>query len=113
MARCITAATGGAILLSTLAALAAPGPVELATARRALSQLSVPFVPNAGQWDREAAFAAHTFTGTLFVTTEGRLVYRLNGKPIVDAEATSDPGTRDRSSRRATARQPMCCATAP
>ncbi|MBK8741248.1 MAG: hypothetical protein IPM02_17775 [Betaproteobacteria bacterium] len=106
MAGRITAAAGGAILLSTLASLAAPGPVELATVRGALSQLSVPFVPNAGQWDREAAFAAHTFAGTLFVTTEGILVYRLNGKPIAGAEATSPPGTRDRSSERAAARQP-------
>ncbi len=106
MAARITAATGGVILLSTLAALAAPGPVELATVRGALGQMSVPFVPNAGQWEREAAFAAHTFAGTLFVTTEGMLVYRLNGKPIADAAATGRPGTRDRAGERAAARQP-------
>jgi len=32
---------------------------------------------NAGQWDARAAFAAPTFAGTLFVTTDGQLVYSL------------------------------------
>lgn len=44
-----------------------------------VAALSVAFVPNAGQWDEQAAFAAHTFGGTLFVTKDGRLVYRLPG----------------------------------
>lgn len=47
-----------------------------------IAKLSVPFVPNAGQWDARAAFAAQTFAGTLFVTKQGELVYSLPGKPI-------------------------------
>ena len=47
-----------------------------------IASLSVPFVPNAGQWDARAAFAARTFAGTVFVTTEGQIVYSLPGKPI-------------------------------
>ncbi len=45
-----------------------------------LSALAVPFVPNNGQWDQQAVFAAKTFAGILFVTSEGKLVYRLRGK---------------------------------
>ncbi len=41
--------------------------------------LVVPFLPNAGLWDKQAAFAANTFAGLLF-TTEGTLVYRRPGK---------------------------------
>jgi hypothetical protein len=58
----------------------APHPATL----KRIASLSVPFVPNAGQWDARAAFAAHTFAGTLFVTTAGELVYSLPGKPIAD-----------------------------
>ncbi len=51
-----------------------------------IAKLSVPFVPNAGQWDLRAAFAAQTFAGTLFVTKQGELVYSLPGKPIAVGE---------------------------
>jgi hypothetical protein len=54
-----------------------------------IAERSVPFVPNAGQWDARAAFAAQTFAGTLFVTKQGELVYSLPGKPIADAESPS------------------------
>ena len=56
----------------------APDPAAL----KKMAALSVPFVPNAGQWDAKAAFAAQTFAGTLFVTKQGELVYSLPGKPI-------------------------------
>ncbi len=56
---------------------AAGGPPTLATAQQKLATMSVPFVPNAGQWDSRAAFAAQTFAGTLFVTKAGELVYSL------------------------------------
>ena len=39
--------------------------------------MSVPFVPNAGQWDARAAFSAKMLNGTLFVTVDGKLVYSL------------------------------------
>jgi hypothetical protein len=55
-----------------------------------IAKLSVPFVPNAGQWDVRAAFAAKTFAGTLFVTKQGELVYSLPGKPVeVGANSTA------------------------
>ena len=51
----------------------APDPAMLQKMNRA----TVPFVVNAGQWDKRAAFAAQTFAGTVFVTTDGALVYSL------------------------------------
>lgn len=54
--------------------------------------MQVPFVPNGGQWDKQAAFAAHTFAGTLFVTTEGKLVYSLPGKPKANGSADRGEG---------------------
>lgn len=55
------------------------------TSQQKLAQMAVPFVPNAGQWDARAAFAAKTFAGTLFVTQSGALVYTLPGKLRADA----------------------------
>jgi hypothetical protein len=66
-----------AIALSSLDGAAAAA-VDLTT-RGKLAALAVPFVPNAGQWDSHAAFAAPTFAGTLFVTVDGQLVYRMPG----------------------------------
>ena len=94
-----------ATLVRTLALLVAAGSVGLtqsATPDRAtldkIAALSVPFVPNAGQWDARAAFAAQTFAGTLFVTTQGELVYSLPGKPIDDAAASTTPSrSRERT----------------
>ena len=68
-------------LATTATASHTPAPT-LATAQQKLAAMSVPFVPNAGQWDARAAFAAQTFAGTLFVTQQGELVYSLPGRPL-------------------------------
>jgi hypothetical protein len=60
---------------------------DLPAVQQQLAAMSVPFVPNAGQWDARAAFAARTLSGTLFVTTDGKLVYSL---PAAAAPATGD-----------------------
>ncbi len=67
-----------AALAATSLHATAPDPAAL----KKMAALSVPFVANAGQWDAQAAFAAQTFAGTLFVTNLGELVYSLPGKPI-------------------------------
>ncbi|HNY48461.1 MAG TPA: hypothetical protein PKN64_16000, partial [Casimicrobium sp.] len=64
------------VLATTATASQTPAPT-LAAAQQKLAAMSVPFVPNAGQWDARAAFGAKTFAGTLFVTTAGQLVYGL------------------------------------
>lgn len=77
------------------------------TTLKKMSTLAVPFVPNAGQWDARAAFAAQTFAGTLFVTKQGELVYSLPGKPFHtspnddDGGSTPSPATRERDGLRA------------
>src|SRR5215813_14945959 len=54
---------------------AAP-PTAAAVAER-LGRLAVPFVENAGQSDPRVAYYAPTFSGTVFVTGEGEVVYAL------------------------------------
>ena len=72
------------------------------TVRQKISTLAVPFVPNAGQWDRRAAFKANTLGGALFVTTEGALVYSFPGKSIAASvsEGEGPRGSRARSTER-------------
>jgi hypothetical protein len=79
----------------------------LATAQQKLSAMSVPFVPNGGQWDSRAAFATQTFAGTLFVTTEGQLVYSLPGKRVADGatDLAPSPAARERVGVRAADKQ--------
>ena len=60
------------------------------TVQQKISTLALPFVSNAGQWDRRAAFKANTLGGALFVTTEGALEYSFPGKPI--AASVSEGG---------------------
>jgi hypothetical protein len=76
---------------------------SLATAQQKLSAMSIPFVPNGGQWDARAAFAAQTFAGTLFVTTEGQLVYSLPGKRA--ACVSTSPFGRGRDANAARVRE--------
>lgn len=40
-------------------------------------RLALPFIANQGQYEEEVAFSAPAFGGTIFVTTKGKLVYRL------------------------------------
>ncbi|MBI3250186.1 MAG: SBBP repeat-containing protein [Deltaproteobacteria bacterium] len=40
-------------------------------------RLTLPFVANQGQYAEDVAFSAPAFGGTIFVTTKGKLVYRL------------------------------------
>src|SRR5215831_3309573 len=53
---------------------APPTPAEVAGR---LDRLAVPFVANAGQSDPRVAYSASTFSGTVFVTREGDVVYAL------------------------------------
>lgn len=63
---------------TSVAAAAAP---NIDAVKQRINVASAPFVPNAGQWDARAAFAAKTFAGTLLVTTDGKLVYSLPAAP--------------------------------
>jgi hypothetical protein len=45
--------------------------------KSSLANLQIPFIENKGQVHEDVAFYAKTFGGTVFVTKDGRLVYRL------------------------------------
>src|SRR5215813_6410786 len=71
-------ATSLALLpLAASCSLPTSGPPTPAEVSRQLDRLAVPFVANAGQNDPRVAYSASTFSGTLFVTREGELVYAL------------------------------------
>src|SRR5215467_10196577 len=53
------------------------GPPSTAEVAERLDRLAVPFVANAGQSDPRVAYYAPTFSGTVFVTRQGELVYAL------------------------------------
>jgi hypothetical protein len=53
---------------------------DVARAKERLSGAYVPFIANSGQSDSEVAYYAATFTGTVFVTKDGRIVYSLPGE---------------------------------
>src|SRR5262249_43189051 len=53
------------------------GPPTPAQVAERLNRLAVPFVENAGQSDPRVAYYAPTFSGTVFVTGEGEVVYAL------------------------------------
>src|SRR5262249_2354246 len=65
------------------------GPPTHAEVAGRLDRLTVPFVENTGQSDPRVAYYAPTFSGTVFVTKEGELVYAL---PV--------PGHRDAAGLR-------------
>src|SRR5215831_12676483 len=68
------------LALLPLAASCSPrtsAPPTTAEVAERLGQLAVPFVENAGQSDPRVAYYAPTFSGTVFVTGEGEVVYAL------------------------------------
>ena len=68
------------LLVSGLIAFAASvGPLAAAasTTGARLAGIGVPFIANQGQIDSRVSFYARTFAGTVFVTSDGRLVYSL------------------------------------
>src|SRR5215468_11190444 len=52
-------------------------PPTTAEVAERLNHLAVPFVANAGQSDPRVAYYAPTFSGTVFVTGQGEVVYAL------------------------------------
>ena len=95
------------LALSTSAhatSVAVPTAPNIDAIKQRINVASAPFVPNAGQWDARAAFAAKTFAGTLFVTTDGKLVYSLPAaSPSAASTASAVSAGRDAQTQRALA----------
>src|SRR5215475_8395383 len=71
-------ATSLALLpLAASCSLRTSAPPTAAEVAGRLDRLTVPFVANAGQSDPRVAYYASTFSGTVFVTREGDVVYAL------------------------------------
>src|SRR5262245_64058402 len=71
-------ATSLALLpLAASCSLRMSAPPSTAEVAGRLDRLTVPFVENTGQSDPRVAYYASTFSGTVFVTKEGELVYAL------------------------------------
>lgn len=76
--RLALAALLGSVAIFALGSRAAAGEAFAPTkVRSALELLPRSFVPNRGQWDERAAFAAQGFYGTTWVTREGELKHVL------------------------------------
>src|SRR5262245_57333933 len=86
------AATALAVLaFVAFCSLRTSGPPTPAEVARQVDRLAVPFVANAGQSDPRVAYSASTFSGTVFVTKEGELVYAL---PAPGRRGSSRTGER-------------------
>lgn len=61
-------------------------------ARATLAKATVPWVPNRGQWDAQAAFRAQHFAGSVWLTQDGVLVHQFNapsnGAAVPDAHGS-------------------------
>src|SRR5215468_511467 len=68
-------------------------PPTTAEVAERLNHLAVPFVANAGQSDPRVAYYASTFSGTVFVTKEGELVYALPTPGHQDAAGPREPAS--------------------
>jgi Big-like domain-containing protein/beta-propeller repeat-containing protein len=84
----------GLLLLACFFAVSAsavtPGPTPVASAEQLtstdLASLAIPFLPNQGQMDARVAYYAPLFTGTVFVTRDGEIVYSLPTKSYRHSE---------------------------
>src|SRR5262245_12625084 len=79
----LVATTLAVLPFAAACSLPTSAPPSPATVADRLGSLAVPFVANAGQSDPRVAYSASTFSGTVFVTREGELVYALPGQRAV------------------------------
>ena len=105
-AHLLSCASASALALTVLCANPAHANATDTAALNKLSKATAPFVPNAGQWDERAAFAAQTLAGTVFVTKKGELIYSLPGKPIAYPEGASPLDTLTKKHAAPTERGP-------
>jgi large repetitive protein len=92
--------TALALLVGQLACLAsaqASAPPSVDQVRSSLGKSTLPWVPNAGQWDAKAAFRAQSFAGSVWMTHDGKLVHQFNGPKVA---ANDDSTARHGQSRR-------------
>src|SRR5262245_36266491 len=89
------------LTLAASCSLGTSAPPTAAAVAARLGRLAVPFVENAGQGDPRVAYYAPTFSGTVFVTGEGEVVYALpapgHRAPAAGLQEPASGGTRAES----------------
>ena len=89
----LVATTLAVLPFAASCSLRTSGPPTRAEVARQLDRLAVPFVENAGQSDPRVAYYARAFSGPVFVTRQGELVYALparrRGEESADAHAAA------------------------
>lgn len=88
MLTAVKLSVGAAMIGSIVAHTAAAADPQL---QARIAKAAIPFVPNAGQWDDDVAFAARVFAGGVEVTRSGALRYSL--RPTPDHAAGTAPRT--------------------
>src|SRR5215471_15582639 len=73
----LLASTLAVLPLAASCSLRTSAPPTAAEVGKRLDHLAVPFVENAGQSDPRVAYYSPTFSGTVFVTDEGEVVYAV------------------------------------
>ncbi len=81
------------LLASHASGHGAETPPTVEKVQRRLAAQALPWVPNAGQWDAQAAWRAQSFAGTVWVTQDGILLHQFNGPRSPDC----DEALRNRS----------------
>ncbi|HEY2796429.1 MAG TPA: PKD domain-containing protein, partial [Thermoanaerobaculia bacterium] len=82
---------GAAALCAILGAPGVGRAEDAASQRQRVGGTRIPFVANAGQLDPAVAYSASTFVGTVFVTTDGRIVYALPAVREAETERGAPP----------------------
>jgi hypothetical protein len=81
------------LALAASCSLRTSAPPTTAEVGERLGRLAVPFVENAGQSDPRVAYYASTFSGTVFVTRQGEVVYALPASGQRATAGSREPGS--------------------
>jgi len=65
-----------------------------------IAKLSIPFIQNEGQVDKEVKYYANTFGGTVFVTQKGELVYSLPKHEKVNLQVSMQKWVQNSSAKK-------------
>jgi hypothetical protein len=89
----LVATTLAVLPFAASCSLRTSGPPTRAEVAERLPGLAVPFVENAGQGDPRVAYYASTFSGTVFVTRQGEVVYALPASGHRATAGSREPGS--------------------
>jgi hypothetical protein len=90
----------GALLFAPPGWAAASNVPDTKAVAHTLSALSVPFIENSGQIDKEVAFYAKTLGATLFVTKKGEMVYGFPDCTLIERIDALTPDPKGLASSR-------------